>query len=70
LGQAKQARQLGYSATNIQSKDIVATKPLSVANGLTGKAAGLQINSVNNGLFAPTRITLRGNRSLTGNNQP
>jgi TonB-linked SusC/RagA family outer membrane protein len=70
LGQQKLARQLGYSATTIQSKDIVATKPISVANGLTGKAAGLQINSVNNGLFAPTRITLRGNRSLTGNNQP
>ena len=70
LGQMKQQRQLGYAATNIASKDITATKPISVANGLTGKAAGLQINSVNNGLFAPTRMTLRGNRSLTGNNQP
>ena len=29
----------------------------------------MQINTINNGVFAPTRIILRGNRSLTGNNQ-
>jgi TonB-linked SusC/RagA family outer membrane protein len=70
LGIAKQSKQLGYSATNVQSKDLVIAKPISVVNGLTGKVAGLQINTVNNGLFAPTRVVLRGNRSLTGNNQP
>ena len=70
LGQQKLSRQLGYSATTIQAKDIVATKPISVATALTGKAAGLQVNTVNNNLNADTRITLRGNRSLTGNNQP
>ena len=70
LGQQKLAKQLGYSATTIQAKDIVATKPISVASALTGKAAGLQVNTVNNNLNADTRITLRGNRSLTGNNQP
>ena len=70
LGIAKQAKQLGYSASNILNKDLVIAKPISVINGLTGKVAGLQINTVNNGLFAPTRVVLRGNRSLTGNNQP
>ena len=49
---------------------MVQAKPVSVANGLTGKVSGLLVSTVNNGLFAPTRITLRGNRSLTGNNQP
>ena len=36
----------------------------------TGKVSGLNIQTVNNGVFADTRITLRGIRSLTGNNQP
>ena len=29
----------------------------------------MEIGTINNGIFAPARITLRGNRSLTGNNQ-
>jgi len=70
LGIQKQAKELGYSATTLQSKDLVVAKPVSVVNGLTGKVSGLQINTVNNDVFAPTRVTLRGNRSLTGNNQP
>ncbi len=70
LGVQRQAKSLGYSTAKVTGKDLVQTKPISVANGLTGKVAGLQINTVNNGLFAPTRITLRGNRSITGNNQP
>ncbi len=70
FGIKKQAKELGYSATTVQSKDLNVAKPVNVVNGLTGKVAGLQINTVNNGLFAPTRIVLRGNRSITGNNQP
>ena len=70
FGVQRQSKDLGYSATSIAAKDLVVAKPISVANGLTGKVAGLQINTTNNGVFAPTRITLRGNRSLSGNNQP
>ena len=69
LGVQRQAKSLGYSTTKISAKDLVQAKPVNVQNGLTGKVAGLQINTVNNGVLAPTRIILRGNRSLTGNNQ-
>jgi TonB-linked SusC/RagA family outer membrane protein len=70
LGIQRQAKSLGYSTAKVSGKEVVQAKPISVVNGLTGKVSGLQINTVNNGLFAPTRVTLRGNRSLTGNNQP
>ena len=70
LGIAKQAKSLGYSTERLAGKDLNTVQPISVANGLTGKVSGLEINTVNNGVFAPTRITLRGNRSLIGNNQP
>ncbi|MEP7258002.1 MAG: SusC/RagA family TonB-linked outer membrane protein [Flavitalea sp.] len=69
LGIVRQEKDLGYSTTLVKAKDLVQSRPVNVANGLTGKVSGLQISTVNNGLFAPTRITLRGNRSLTGNNQ-
>ncbi len=70
FGVQRQAASLGYSTTKVSGSDITTAKPISLANGLTGKVSGLQINTTNNGLFAPTRITLRGTRSLTGNNQP
>jgi TonB-linked SusC/RagA family outer membrane protein len=70
LGIQRQAISLGYSTSKVSGKDITQAKPISVVNGLTGKVSGLQVNTVNNGLFAPTRVTLRGNRSLLGNNQP
>lgn len=70
LGVQRQAKELGYSTAKIAGKDLNQAKPISPINGLTGKVSGLQINTVNNGVFAPTRVTLRGNRSLTGNNQP
>jgi TonB-linked SusC/RagA family outer membrane protein len=70
LGIQKQAKSLGYSTAKVDGKDLVAAKPYDLANGLTGKVSGLEINTVNNGLFAPSRIILRGNRSLTGNNTP
>ncbi len=70
LGIQKQSKELGYSAQKVTGKDLEQAKPISVVNGLTGKVSGMQINTVNNGIFAPTRVVLRGNRSLTGNNQP
>ena len=36
---------------------------------LTGKVSGLQINASSNGVNKESRIVLRGNRSLTGDNQ-
>ncbi|MEP6952262.1 MAG: TonB-dependent receptor plug domain-containing protein, partial [Ginsengibacter sp.] len=69
LGIVRQEKSLGYSTTQVKGKELVQSRPINVANGLTGKVAGLEIGTVNNGIFAPTRITLRGNRSLTGNNQ-
>ncbi|MGI4728730.1 MAG: SusC/RagA family TonB-linked outer membrane protein [Janthinobacterium lividum] len=70
FGVKRQAASLGYSTTKVSGADITTAKPISLANGLTGKVSGLQVNTTNNGLFAPTRITLRGTRSITGNNQP
>ncbi|SEO09866.1 SusC/RagA family TonB-linked outer membrane protein [Mucilaginibacter sp. OK283] len=70
LGIQRQAISVGYSTSKVTGKDITQAKPISVTNGLTGKVSGLQVTTTNNGLFAPTRVTLRGNRSLIGNNQP
>lgn len=70
MGQQRQAKQLGYSTTRVRSQELNQAKVVNLQNGLTGKVSGLNIQTTNNGVFADTRITLRGIRSLTGNNQP
>jgi TonB-linked SusC/RagA family outer membrane protein len=70
LGISRQEKSLGYATSKVSGKDLVVAQPINLTNGLTGKVSGLEINTTNNGLFAPTRVTLRGNRSLIGNNQP
>lgn len=70
LGVQRQAKELGYSTAKVKAPELTQAKVVNLQNGLTGKVSGLNIQTVNNGVFADTRITLRGIRSLTGNNQP
>lgn len=70
LGVRKQPRQLGYSTAKVTNQEVTQANPVNIQNGLTGKVSGLNIATTNNGVFNDTRITLRGIRSLTGNNQP
>ncbi|MBK9379757.1 MAG: SusC/RagA family TonB-linked outer membrane protein [Chitinophagaceae bacterium] len=70
MGQTRQAKELGYATTKVKAAELTQAKAVNLQNGLTGKVSGLNIQTVNNGVFADTRITLRGIRSLTGNNQP
>lgn len=70
LGQTRQPKELGYSVSKVKAAELTQAKSVNLQNGLTGKVSGLNIQTVNNGVFADTRITLRGIRSLTGNNQP
>jgi TonB-linked SusC/RagA family outer membrane protein len=58
------------TATTIKAKDLTVAKPVNLQNGLTGKVVGLNVTTTNSGVFGDTRLTIRGNRSLTGNNQP
>ena len=68
-GIKRQARSIGYSVATIDNKTLNEGKPVDVANGLTAKVSGLQINLVSNGINPSTRIVLRGARSIKGNNQ-
>lgn len=70
LGVQRQARELGYSTARVKATELTQAKVVNLQNGLTGKVSGLNVSTTNSGVFANTRITLRGIRSLTGNNQP
>jgi TonB-linked SusC/RagA family outer membrane protein len=70
LGVRRQPKELGYATATVSNKEVTQANAVNIQSGLTGKVSGLNIATTNNGVFQNTRITLRGIRSLTGNNQP
>ncbi|HUS00110.1 MAG TPA: SusC/RagA family TonB-linked outer membrane protein [Chitinophagaceae bacterium] len=70
LGVRRQPKELGYATAKVSNKEITGATPVNLQQGLTGKVSGLNVQTTNNSVFQDTRITLRGIRSLTGNNQP
>ncbi|MFI5160584.1 MAG: SusC/RagA family TonB-linked outer membrane protein [Sphingobacteriales bacterium] len=69
LGIKREARSLGYSTQSIKADEITEAAPPNVAEGLMGKVSGLNITVPNGVEGASTRIVLRGNNSIYGNNQ-
>ncbi|MGZ5252985.1 MAG: SusC/RagA family TonB-linked outer membrane protein [Flavitalea sp.] len=62
-------KEIGTATTVVKAEDLVAGKAVNIAGGLQGKVAGLQINATGGGVNPNFRLVLRGQRSLTGNNQ-
>jgi TonB-linked SusC/RagA family outer membrane protein len=69
LGEARQAREVGYATAKIEPQELTQARVSNVTNGLAGKVSGLQIQTLSNGVNPQVRVTLRGTRSLTGENQ-
>lgn len=70
LGIQRQAKDLGYASTTINNKTLTAAKSVNVQQALNGKISGVNISTINSGVFENAKINIRGIRSLTGNNQP
>lgn len=68
LGIQRTAKSLTYSSQRLNGEQINQVRDANVANTLSGKVAGLTITPSANGPGGATRILLRGNRSIQGNN--
>lgn len=70
LGIKRDKKSIGYAVQQIKGDAITITAPVDLAQGLMGKVAGLNISTGNGIGNASSRVVIRGNNSLTGNNQP
>lgn len=70
LGIKREKKMLGYAVQDLKSEQLNLTGDPSVTSALSGKIAGVEMNSAPTGLGGSTKITIRGNSSLTDNNQP
>lgn len=70
LGIKRETRSLGYAVGEVNGNDINKAREVNVINSLAGKVAGLIINSTAGGPAGSSRVIIRGNTDITGNNQP
>jgi TonB-linked SusC/RagA family outer membrane protein len=69
LNISKDKKSLGYAVQGLKSKDISEAKEVNLVNALSGKIAGVQVTG-SQGDMGSSRIVIRGETSVSGNNQP
>jgi len=70
LGIKREKKALTYSAQSVDVARLTESRELNAINSLQGKVAGLDLTRSNAGVGSASRVVLRGNRSISGNNQP
>ncbi|ARS36679.1 SusC/RagA family TonB-linked outer membrane protein [Pontibacter actiniarum] len=68
LGIEKTKNELSFAATSINGDEVSETRQANFTNALSGKVSGVQIQQ-NNNLGGSTNVIIRGNKSVSGNNQ-
>ncbi|GJM28044.1 MAG: SusC/RagA family TonB-linked outer membrane protein [Cyclobacteriaceae bacterium] len=70
FGVERDKKAITYAAQNVNVDDIAKARETNVVNSLAGKVAGLDLVKSSAGVGSASRVILRGNRSVAGNNQP
>ncbi len=70
LGIKQTAVSTSYTSQAIEGSEINKVKDPNLMNALTGKVSGAVITKGNSGPGASANVIIRGDKSITGNNQP
>lgn len=70
MGISREEKKLAYSAPKVKAEEITAAQNSNAVSALSGKVAGLKVNSPSGNLGGSQRILVRGTNSITGENQP
>lgn len=69
FGMEREKKALGYTTQAVEGSQIAEARQPNIANNLSGRIAGVQINS-NSMPGSGSHIVIRGSSSVAGNNQP
>lgn len=70
MGIERSSKSLSYAVSNVGGEETQQKSEPDLLKSLQGKVAGVQIQASTGTPGAATRITIRGNSSFLGNNQP
>ncbi|HVW62646.1 MAG TPA: SusC/RagA family TonB-linked outer membrane protein [Puia sp.] len=68
LGIKKASKALTYNVQEVGGDEVNKVKDANFVNSLSGKVAGITINSASSGIGGSVRVVMRGAKSLFGNN--
>jgi TonB-linked SusC/RagA family outer membrane protein len=68
IGEKRNANSVTYANQTLDSKSLLSSPSKNALEALRGKAAGVKLTTNSGSVGASTRIVLRGEASLTGNN--
>ena len=70
LGISREKKALGYAVQDVKGDDLSKVRTQNVVSTLSGRVAGVQITTATGQMGGGAKINIRGNTSLTKNNQP
>jgi len=70
LGISRDKKTLTYATRQMSGDNLNNAREINISSALQGRVAGININSTNSGPGGSSRLVLRGDKSLLGNNQP
>lgn len=70
LGIKRDKKSLGYATQEVKGENVNVGNDANLLNKLTGKIAGVQITAGNSGAGSSSRVVIRGESSLSNDNQP
>lgn len=65
LGIKRSEKAVAYNVQQISAEDVTTVKDANFINSLTGKIAGLTINTSSSGIGGASKVVLRGNKSIS-----
>ncbi|MDN5213306.1 SusC/RagA family TonB-linked outer membrane protein [Fulvivirgaceae bacterium BMA12] len=70
LGIRKESRKVGYATSNVDAREITENRSPNFINALQGKVAGVNISALGTGPAGTSKIRIRGQSSIAGQNNP
>jgi TonB-linked SusC/RagA family outer membrane protein len=70
LGIAREKKALAYAVTEVKGEVFTKARENNLGNALAGRVAGVNATSTATGAGGSSRVIIRGNGSLSGENQP
>ena len=68
LGIKRQEKALSYNAQSVKSDELTRVKDANLINSLSGKIAGVTIQTSSSGVGGAAKVVMRGTKSIEGNN--
>ncbi|MEM9721218.1 MAG: SusC/RagA family TonB-linked outer membrane protein [Bacteroidota bacterium] len=70
LGIRKESKKLGYATTTVAPEEVSVNRTPNFMNALQGKVAGVNVSTLGTGPGGTSKIRIRGQSSISGQNNP